>query len=98
MDPSKRLGNVPENLTRVHRWGELTHHLGVKKFPGFFRRNMVPLIPQGDPYAGLIALFHTEAGLKADLFVKVLFLDHLLKSLDHIVGPFDMAGTSDANA
>jgi hypothetical protein len=59
---------------------------------------VVALIPQGDPHAGLIALLHTEAGLKADLFVEVLFLDHLLKSLDHIVGPFNMAGTSDANA
>jgi hypothetical protein len=71
---------------------------GVKKFPGFFRRNMVPLVPHRDFYAGLMALFHTETGLKADLLVEILFLDHLLKRLDHIIGPFDMAGTSDTNA
>jgi hypothetical protein len=59
---------------------------------------MVPLVPHGNLHAGLVALLHTETGLKADLPVEILFLDHLLKRLDHIVGPFDMAGTSDTNA
>jgi hypothetical protein len=50
-----------------------------------------------DRNPGVLALFHAEAGFKIDLVVEIILLDKLLKGLDNVVGPFDMAGTADAD-
>jgi hypothetical protein len=46
----------------------------------------------------MLALFLAKAGLKINPVVQHLFFDKLLKSLNDVIGTFDMTGTTDANA
>jgi hypothetical protein len=46
----------------------------------------------------MLALLHAKIGFKVDLVVESAFLNKLLKGLNHIVRPLDMAGTADTDA
>ena len=56
----------------------------------------LPIHGNGD--AAATALAHAERGLKIHLVMQAIFLNHLLKRLNHVVRAFQMAGTSDTNA
>jgi hypothetical protein len=58
---------------------------------------MMMISAYGNPYSGYCTLAHTESGFEAYLVMEVLFLNKLLKGLNHIIGTFDMTGTAYAN-
>jgi hypothetical protein len=72
-------------------------YLGLEKFPGGFRAYLVGLPVYGNRYPFPLALAHTKVRFKIDPVMEGFFLDKLLKGLDYIVGPFDVAGTADTD-
>lgn len=52
-----------------------------------------PFTETGD--AAATALARAERGLEIHLVMQAIFLNHLLKRLNHVVRAFQMAGTSE---
>ena len=49
-------------------------------------------------YTWFITLLHAECSFEIHLPMQVIFFNHLLEGLDHIIGTFDMTGATDTNA
>jgi hypothetical protein len=68
-----------------------------KEFSRGFRRYLMYHAVYRNRYPRMLALLLAKTGFKINPVMECLFFNKLLKSLNDVIGTFDMTGTADTN-
>jgi hypothetical protein len=77
---------------------ELCGYLPREELPCGFRRYLMYRAVYRNRYPRMPALLLAKAGFEIDPVVERLFFDKLLKSLNDVIGTFNVTGTADTYA